>query len=222
MRRLVALDTSTWWAGVALVADGRVVLESRRRVTDSHAARLLPMLDETLAEAGWERRSIDAFAAVRGPGSFTGIRVGLGLLRGLALASGRPCVGVGALDAMAQERGDAPGARVPVLDASRGEVYAAVFEAAGTPPTATRPAWMGLPATVIASAPAGSILFGAGADAFAAEFEAAGLAVERGRAGCGVAGAAGIVAWRRLAAGAPHGADVEPLYLRPADAELAR
>ena len=222
MRRLVAIDTSTWWAGVALLEDGRVVVEVRRHVPDSHAARLLPLLDGTLAGAGWDRASIDAFAAVRGPGSFTGIRVGLGLLRGLALASGRPCVGVGALDAMAQERGDAPGARVPLLDASRGEVYAAVFEAAGSPPPPRREPWLGTPASVIAHAPPGACLFGPGADAFAPELEAAGLVLERERAGCAVAGAAGIVAWRRLEAGVAHGTGVEPLYLRPADAELAR
>ncbi|HEX6853575.1 MAG TPA: tRNA (adenosine(37)-N6)-threonylcarbamoyltransferase complex dimerization subunit type 1 TsaB [Candidatus Polarisedimenticolaceae bacterium] len=222
MRRLLALDTSTWWAGVALVEDGRVTLERRRHVTDSHAARLLPLIEAALADAGWERATIDAFAAVRGPGSFTGIRVGLGLLRGLALASGRACVGVGTLDAMAQDRGSAPGARVPVLDASRGEVFAAVFDPSGVPPAATREAWLGSPRSVVEAAPRGAVAFGPGAEKYAALLEAGGLAVEPGRAGCGVAGAAGIVAWRRLEAGARHGADVEPLYLRPADAELAR
>lgn len=220
MRRLVALDTSTWWAGVALVEEGRVIVETRRHVTDSHAARLLPLVDETLQQAGWDRESVDAFAAVRGPGSFTGIRVGLGLLRGLALASGRPCLGVGTLDAMAEERGAAPGPRIPVLDASRGEVYAAVFAASGSPPPVLRPAWLGRPASVVAAAPEGAVLFGPGAEAFAPAFS--GLSVESGRAGCGAAGGAGIVAWRRLLDGAPHGTDVEPLYLRPADAELAR
>jgi tRNA threonylcarbamoyladenosine biosynthesis protein TsaB len=222
MRRLLALDTSTWWAGAALVEGGGVRLERRLHVTDSHAARLLPLIDATLAEAGWDRATLDAFAAVRGPGSFTGIRVGLGLLRGLALASGRPCVGVGTLDAMAQERGPSPGARVPVLDASRGEVYAAVFDATDSPPSATREAWLGSPESVVAAAPPGAVAFGAGAEKYAELLRSAGLAVEPGRAGCGVAGAAGIVAWRRLEAGTPHGADVEPLYLRPADAELAR
>lgn len=222
MRRLLALDTSTWWAGVALIEAGEVTIERRRHVTDSHAARLLPLVDETLAEAGWDRSTLDAFAAVRGPGSFTGIRVGLGLLRGFALASGRPCIGVGTLEAMAEDRGPAGGARIPVLDASRGEVFAAVFEPSGSPPPEVRGPWLGSPADVAEAAPPGSVLFGAGADRYARTLAAPGLVVEQGRCGCAVAGAAGIVAWRRMIAGAPHGADVEPLYLRPADAELAR
>jgi tRNA A37 threonylcarbamoyladenosine modification protein TsaB len=123
---------------------------------------------------------------------------------------------------MAQERGPADGPRVPVLDAARGEVFAAVFDAAGSPPSPMRAPWLGPPESVAASAPPGSVVFGAGAERYAAVLSGDGRVLETGRAGCGVAGGAGIVAWRRLEAGAPPGADVDPLYLRPADAELAR
>ena len=92
--RLLAVDASTWWGGAALldVYEGapRLVADAGVHVEDSHAARLLPLVEGLLASAGWIKDSLDAYAATRGPGSFTGVRVGLGLVSGFALATSRP------------------------------------------------------------------------------------------------------------------------------------
>ena len=82
MTRVLALDTSTWIGGVALVeagpdAEPRTVIELTVDARDSHADHVLRRIDWLLAEAGWDKSSLDVYAATRGPGSFTGIRVGL-------------------------------------------------------------------------------------------------------------------------------------------------
>lgn len=138
MKRILAIDTSTWWGGIALIegdpTQPSIVAESGLHVRDSHASRLLPAIERLLAEAGWSRHDLDAYVATRGPGSFTGIRVGLGTLHGLALASGRPCFGVTTLAALAEAHGPDERERVPLIAAGRGEVYAGRFDAAGSPP----------------------------------------------------------------------------------------
>lgn len=205
--RVLALDTSTWW-GSAAVAEGepggdvRVVAERRELVSDSHAARLLPMVERLLEDAGWRRDSVDLWAAVRGPGSFTGLRVCLGTLRGLALSSGKPALGVGTLEAMAETYGPADGPRIPVLDAGRGQVYAAVFDSGGSPPGEIVPPWVGPPGGL----PEG-VRIGSGTNA------------GRNDLPNGFAAGAARIAWKRFLTGAPSGEGVAPLYLRPADAE---
>lgn len=100
MPRILALDTSSDACSVALREAERTV--SRFELAaKSHTQRLLPMVDEVLAEAGWSLSSLDAVAFGRGPGSFTGLRIGLGMVQGLAFSRDLPVVGVSTLDAMA-------------------------------------------------------------------------------------------------------------------------
>ena len=217
--RLLAMDASTWWGGVALleVREGmpRLVAEIGVHVEGSHAARLLPLVEGLLATAAWPRNSIDAYAAVRGPGSFTGVRVALGLMSGFALVAGRPCVGVGTLHAMAEAHGPAAADRVPLLDAGRGEVYGARFDAGSCPPLELRGAWVGDPVQAIESG-AALVLFGEGARVHEARLREAGFAGPIGRAGTSVAAAAGRIALSQLAAGTVAAGEVAPLYVRPA------
>jgi len=228
MMRLLAVDTSTWWGSAAVVEDTpgddscRVVAQARQHVKDSHAARLIPLIERLLGEVGWKRTSLDAFAAVRGPGSFTGIRVGLGLLRGLSLAAGRPCIGIGTLEAMAEAFGPAPARRLPLMDAGRGELFGALYDADASPPVEVTAPWLAPPARSAELAGAGAVAFGAVVDALAPTLVEAGLQVVAGRPEPGFAAAAGRIAWHRLRAGVPDGVGVSPLYLRPADAELKR
>ena len=221
--RLLAIDASTWWGGAALleVGDGgpRLVAEIGVHVVDSHAERLLPLVEGLLATAGWPRNSIDAYAAVRGPGSFTGIRVALGLMSGFALAAARPCVGVGTLHAMAEAHGPAAADRVPLLDAGRGDVYGARFDAGGSPPVELRRAWVGEPAGAIERGVA-VVVFGDGARVHEARLRDAGYSGPIGRAPSSVAAAAGRIALAQLLAGCVVPGDVAPLYVRPADAEV--
>lgn len=221
--RLLAIDASTWWGGVALldvgVAGPRLVADIGVHVEGSHAARLLPLVESLLAAAAWSKSSIDAYAAVRGPGSFTGVRVALGLMRGFALVDGRPCVGVGTLHAMAEAHGPATADRVPLLDAGRGEAYGARFDALSSPPLELRGAWVGDPAMAVEPGVALSV-FGEGARVHEARLRAAGYQGPIGRAGTSVAAAAGRIAAFKLAAGAVDGAEVAPLYVRPASAKV--
>jgi len=221
--RLLALDASTWWGGAAVleVHEGapRLVAEMGLHIESSHAARLLPMVEALLAAAGWPKGSLDAYAAVRGPGSFTGLRVALGLMSGLALAASRPCVGVGTLPAMAEAFGPAAAQRVPLLDAGRGEVYGARFDAVGSPPIALSPPWVGDAALALQD---GSevVVFGGGARTHASRLREAGYAGPVGHAPTSVASAAGRIALAMMAAGTVVPGELAPLYVRPSDAEV--
>jgi tRNA threonylcarbamoyladenosine biosynthesis protein TsaB len=115
MMVILAFDTATDVATSALVADGEVLGER-----GSRAATLLEDVDALLRQAGMQTRAVDALAVGIGPGSFTGVRIGLSTARGLALALGVPVAGVSTLDALAA---GAPGA-LPVIDARRREVFA--------------------------------------------------------------------------------------------------
>jgi tRNA threonylcarbamoyladenosine biosynthesis protein TsaB len=219
------MDAATPWGGVALVetestGEPEVVAEAGLRSLHSHAPHLLALAEALLAEAGWPRTSLDAFAATRGPGSFTGLRVALGTVAGLALSAARPAFGVGTLEAMAEHLGPAGRPRVPLLDARRGEVYGAVYDPSGSPPGEVVPPWVGPPERALEGAGAGGVLFGSGATAYAARLAAAGLAEAPRRLPPGVAGAAGRLAMARILRGAAGGEGMSPLYLRPADAEI--
>ena len=221
--RLLALDASTWWGAAALleVHEGapRLVAEIGVHVEGSHAARLLPLVEGLLATAGWPRTSLDAYAAVRGPGSFTGIRVALGLVSGLALVAARPCFGVGTLHAMAEAHGPAIADRVPLLDAGRGEVYGARFDAGGSPPDVLRPAWVGAPELAVERGVA-IVVIGGGGHIHEARLREAGYTGPVGGAPTSVAAAAGRIALARLAGGIVAQSEMTPLYVRQADAEV--
>jgi tRNA threonylcarbamoyladenosine biosynthesis protein TsaB len=226
VKRWLALDTSTWWGGVALLEEDageiREVAEVRLFVRDSHAARLLGAVDAALAAAGWSRDDLDAFAAVRGPGSFTGIRVGLGLLAGLAVSSGKPCVGVDALESLAEAFGPAEAERVPLLDAARGEVYGARYDATSSPPRPLRDPWIGPPERAAEPGEAPGIAFGSGAVLHRDVVGRIGLRVAGRPTPTRGAAAAGRIAARRLGAGTGDAPGLAPLYLRPSDAEIGR
>ncbi len=225
MSRLVAVDTSCWWGGVALLETGsagacRVVAEAGLLVSDSHAAHALALLGALLAEAGWSRSDVDAYAATRGPGSFTGIRVGLGTIRGLGLAASRPCIGIGTLEAMAEAFGPAAGERVPLISAGRGEVYGARYDAASSPPVEIVPPWLGPPERALEAGGGEAVLFGPGVEAAASAMRGKGWRGPAWRTPTSVAAAAGRLALIRIASGAADGEGLSPLYLRPPDAEL--
>lgn len=100
MTRILALDTATHACSVALQDDDRL-WHRFEMAAQSHTRRLLPMVDAVLAESGLSLGDLDALAFGRGPGSFTGLRIGLGVIQGLAFARNLPVVGVSTLDAMA-------------------------------------------------------------------------------------------------------------------------
>jgi tRNA threonylcarbamoyl adenosine modification protein YeaZ len=121
---ILAADTSLAILSVALVLDdallGAVALEGR----SSRNEKLLPAIDWLLTEAAIERTSIDLFAVTRGPGSFTGVRIGLATMQGLALALGKPVCAMSTHEAIASANGRAS----IVDDAGRGEFYVSTFD----------------------------------------------------------------------------------------------
>lgn len=125
--RILAIDTSTWVCAAALLRDG-VVLAERDEPAESHAATLPRLVDAVLAEAGAPLEPGDAIAVSIGPGSFTGLRIGLSLAKGMAFAGGLRIVGVPTLDAWALAAPAWEGRLCTVLDARKREVYAAVYE----------------------------------------------------------------------------------------------
>src|SRR5512146_871649 len=128
--KILAIDTSTLTAGIGLL-DGERLIERRERVT-THSERLLPNIDEVMREAGLAPRDLDAIACAAGPGSFTGLRIGLATAKGLCFAAGKPLVMVSSLAALAARAPD--GRCCATIDAFKNEVYAARFEVQGGVP----------------------------------------------------------------------------------------
>jgi tRNA threonylcarbamoyladenosine biosynthesis protein TsaB len=130
--RILALDTTTGSGSAALLEDTRLVVEINSRSPSSHSARLLKSIDHMLELASWQIKDIEGYAVAAGPGSFTGIRIGLSTIKALAFASGRPVAPVSSLAALALKLKDA-GVRLlcPILDAKKGEVYGALYESEG-------------------------------------------------------------------------------------------
>jgi tRNA threonylcarbamoyladenosine biosynthesis protein TsaB len=125
--RVLGIETSTLAGGVALVDGDRLVAEYLLDVRVTHSERLLAAVDRVLADAAWRPRDLEGLAVAIGPGSFTGLRVGLSTVKGLALALGVPVAAVPTLDAMAAGLPWAALPVCPVLGARRDEVYAALY-----------------------------------------------------------------------------------------------
>ena len=126
--KILAIDTALEACSAAVLDGGRVLAARREPMTRGHQERLAPLVAEAMAEAGLAFAELDRLGVTIGPGSFTGLRVGLAFAKGLALALEIPCVGVGALEALAASAADAPDAVTgAAIDARRGQVYLQAF-----------------------------------------------------------------------------------------------
>ncbi len=124
--RVLGIETSASQASAALIENGSVVSSRTCARPKQSAEQLLPMIAELLAAAGWSRTTLDRIGVSVGPGSFTGLRVGIACAQGLALGLGVPLLGVTSLRAMARAVPESiPGLRCALLDARRGEVFVA-------------------------------------------------------------------------------------------------
>jgi len=127
--KVLSIDTSTMLGGVAVIdRHSGLVAETRLNVKTTHSERLMTVIDRVLAGSELSLSDIDVFAVAIGPGSFTGLRICLSTIKGLSYATGKPVVTVPTLEALAW---NFPYSRYPVcslLDARKGEVYAAVFK----------------------------------------------------------------------------------------------
>jgi tRNA threonylcarbamoyladenosine biosynthesis protein TsaB len=123
---LLAIETSTEACSVALV-HGDQVIERSELAPRRHAELVLPMADDLLAEAGLSRHALDGIAVGRGPGAFTGVRLGVSLAQGMAMALDLPVVTVSSLEALALEAPYDEAAILAVIDARMGEIYVASY-----------------------------------------------------------------------------------------------
>jgi len=236
-RCILAVDTSSLVQSIALMRDERLLAERVIRSHAGHASALLGAIDGVLADGGVALSEVDLLAVGAGPGSFTGLRIGLASLKAVAFVRRLPLVSVSSLEALAWGVGAAVGRVVPLFDARKGQLYASVFQAGGgelvrlTEDLALDPEELGeLLARPLAGADGGVVTLCGEA---AARFEAVlGVGV---RAGGGrvhvVDGPLGIVrasqvallAARRATADAiPDLATLEPNYQRASEAELHR
>jgi len=206
-----------------VVRDGAVLAEGVHRESRSHTASLPLLVERVLGEAGLALEDVEGIAVSIGPGSFTGLRVGLALAKGLAFAGGLPLVGVPTLEALAWVADAEPGTSLcAALDARKREVYAALFTATAEGPRRLTPDLALAPAALAARLPRPCTLVGdAGevyGDVLGAHAHLLPFATHHPRGG--VIARLGAA---RLAAGeAANAGTLEPVYVRPPDAELPR
>jgi len=189
-----------------LVAEAQVVSEA------GHSSWLLPAVAALLRGLGLEAASLDLFAVTTGPGSFTGLRVGLGSVQGLALASGKRCLGVPTLDVLAHRAKGSAGTIVALIDAFRGEVFSGVYDAEAR---LVGERQVGPLAAVLDGLPRGTAFVGDAAAPNRGAIQAAiAEAVFPESSGCLAAPLALLAPGRSADAGPPS--ELRPLYLRAA------
>jgi tRNA threonylcarbamoyladenosine biosynthesis protein TsaB len=212
---------------VALFRGGELVAERRAPAHRPGSETLLPAIDALLRRAGCEPRQLEAFAVGVGPGSFTGLRVGIATVKGLAFGSGAPVAAVGTLAALALRAPRTRDAIVAVLDAQRDEIYAASFVVDGDALVpGSLPEGLYAPEELAARMPARGWLVGDGVGVCGERIrEARGPGVRllpppRGRPRARDVGRLGL---RALARGdGVDAADLVPRYVRRAEAEVRR
>ena len=223
---ILAFDTACASCSAAVRSEGRLLARRFEPMPRGQAEALIPMVQDVLAQAGTTFRDLDGIAVTVGPGSFTGLRVGLAAARGMALPLGLPVVGVTTLEAVAwgaraATGGGPPGASCLIaLETGRGDVYAQSFSLPGLEPVC-EPAALSpgdamrlIPAD--ASGASGVVVAGDGAGSVRGPLAEAGIEV-RLAAGCSRPDAARVasIGALRLTDGAGPAALPAPLYLRP-------
>ncbi len=223
---LLAIDTAGSVCSVAIGRGDIVLAAERRALRHGHAEALLPMIDRVVAAAGLQPKALDIIAAAVGPGGFTGIRVGLGAARGIALALQARAIGVTSFAAVAAALVDdkyRADMLLVALDSRRDDLYVQLYDRRAVMPLAT-------PQAVLPEALADYVaaIVGAGPLLVAGDMaEAAATALGRRPrieiAAGSAPDATGVLAaaWRQ-AKSAPAGSPLQPLYLRPPDVSLPR
>ena len=129
---IIGIESSALVASVALMSDDRLIAEYTMNNKKTHSQTLLPMLEEVVRAAEIDMKDVDAIAISRGPGSFTGLRIGSATAKGLGLALDKPLIEVPTLDAMAYNLyGVCDAVICPIMDARRQEVYSGIYEFVG-------------------------------------------------------------------------------------------
>lgn len=209
---MLAVDTTAESGSIALVRAEGTIAESVLRAPDGHEHVLFDEIGELLERTGIRLHDIALFACSSGPGSFTGVRVGLTAVKGLAAVLGKPAIGVSNLRAMAALGHGA--LRAPILDARRGEIFGAVYDAEGS---SVQGETVGSLREWLAAAPPNVTFVLKGASPFEASLPPQSHRVYTGNA---LAAAVGRIALSELSGGKTfHPGAVDANYVRRADAE---
>lgn len=222
---ILSLDTTTRSGSVAIVRDEVVLHEQVGDPTLMHAQRLPGDLMTACGAAGVAIEDVELFAVAAGPGSFTGLRVGIAAIQGLAMARGRRVVPVSTLEALAASAPGDPSRVASWMDAQRGEVFAQIFGREGTRLTTLTGAINAAPAVVLdrhRPELEGAVFHGDGAVRYKDQIVAAlGASARIVDPVSPLAGAIGVIAAREPdRAVLPHA--IVPIYVRRPDAEIAR
>ena len=126
--RILAIDSSGLVASVALMEDEQVICDYSINYKKTHSQTLVPMLDELKKMIDLDLSTIDAIAVAKGPGSFTGLRIGSATAKGLGLALNKPLIPVGTLEGLAMNMWGYDGLVCPIMDARRDQVYTGIYK----------------------------------------------------------------------------------------------
>jgi len=126
--KILGIDTSSKYLSIALSEDDSIIVEHSFLLDRKHSSLLIPKINQMLKEKNVPIGNIDAFVVGLGPGSFTGLRIGVSTVKGFGLASGKPCIGVSSIDALALNVDTEHSTIVPVIDAKRENLYSAIYE----------------------------------------------------------------------------------------------
>jgi tRNA threonylcarbamoyladenosine biosynthesis protein TsaB len=225
--KILAVDTSTSLGSIALVEGPVIRAELAINVSATHNRRLLPGIHRLLTDVGWTLENLDGLAIGLGPGSFTGLRIGMSVMKGLAFATGKPLAGVPTLDALAANVSLVPWTICPVMDARKGELYTALYRGGeGHDLERLTPYRVLKPQRLAEFITGKTVVLGDGLLRYG-DILAAGLGDRLVRAPAhlnAIRGASiGWLAVERLRRGrAEDISTCTPLYIRPSEAELAR
>jgi tRNA threonylcarbamoyladenosine biosynthesis protein TsaB len=224
---ILAIDTATSRAGVALARRGEILADASLPERGGHARDLLLQIDGLFRRSGLRSSGLGGLAVTLGPGSFTGVRVGLATAKGLAYSLDIGLAGLSTLEALARAallevKGGAP-LLCAAMEAGRGEVYAALFRIEAGEPIRTTADRSHRPADLVLSLPAGTSVVGDGASALERAAREAGRSVEVIDLSAPLAGPLALWGCRALRPGAAYvPGELRPNYVRPSDAEAAK
>jgi tRNA threonylcarbamoyladenosine biosynthesis protein TsaB len=137
--KILAIDTSALTASAAILSDDTIVGEMSVTTTLTHSQTIMPMIDDLLSKASLSIGDIDVFACSEGPGSFTGLRIGIGTIKGLAYGLGKKVRAVSTLEALAYNIPHTDAIICPIMDARRAQVYNALYKLEGDKLICTEP-----------------------------------------------------------------------------------
>ena len=226
--KILALETSAKAVSAAVSEDGKILCSGYQDTGLTHSRTLMPIVEHILKNTGLTVADMDAIAVAAGPGSFTGIRIGVSAAKGLAFAADKPAVGVSTLAAMARNVAFCDGLVICAMDARRQQVYNALFEAKDgqlTRLTPDRAIALEELAEELRSAPRPKTVVGDGAKLCLAHLTAAGIPCRLAPAHLVMQNAMSVAleAEAMAAEGKLVSAQaLEPVYLRPAQADRLR